>query len=205
MISTIRRLLVPAVAVALAAACASPASQSAGEPFASAQLRAADGAEIGDVQFFEEAGATMVRVNVTVPDGVTAADAFHGFHIHANDDPANGEGCVADPNADPMTWFVSADGHWRADPQAHADHLGDMPPLLVTRDGTASMTFRTSRILAPADIVGRAVILHDGPDNLGNIPIGGGPEQYTPNSPDAVDLTGRTGNAGVRIACGLIG
>jgi Cu/Zn superoxide dismutase len=52
------------------------------------------------------------------------------------------------------------------------------------------------------------VILHAGPDNFGNIPVGTAPNQYTPNSTDPVTgatvLTANTGNAGNRIACGVI-
>ena len=45
------------------------------------------------------------------PNDNVTANQFHGFHIHANNDPANGQGCVADPAAAKSTWFVSADGH----------------------------------------------------------------------------------------------
>ena len=48
------------------------------------------------------------------------------------------------------------------------------------------------------------MIVHAGPDNLGNVPVGSEPNQYNPNSPDAVDRTQATGNAGDRVACGEI-
>ena len=54
------------------------------------------------------------------------------------------------------------------------------------------------------ELDGRAVVLHAGPDNFGAVPLGPGPDQYTPNGPAAVDATGKTGNAGKRIACGVI-
>ncbi len=64
---------------------------------------------------------------------------------------------------------------------------------------------RTANEIHPlSDIVGRAVILHEGLDNHGNIPVGTAANQYTPNSPDATTLTHNTGNAVSRIACGLI-
>jgi Cu-Zn family superoxide dismutase len=55
------------------------------------------------------------------------------------------------------------------------------------------------------DLAGRVVIVHAGPDNFGNIPVGTDPNQYTPNSQSAIDRTAATGNAGDRIACGVIG
>jgi Cu-Zn family superoxide dismutase len=61
----------------------------------------------------------------------------------------------------------------------------------------------TDRV-AVEDVCGRAVVLHAGPDNLGNVPVGPGPAQYTPNSPEATAATARTGNSGDRLACGVI-
>jgi Cu/Zn superoxide dismutase len=48
------------------------------------------------------------------------------------------------------------------------------------------------------------VILHAGADNFANIPLGAGATQYTANSTDASAATAKTGNAGDRIACGVI-
>ena len=70
-------------------------------------------------------------------------------------------------------------------------------------DGTARLSFATDRI-EPALLRGRAVILHDQADNFGNIPVGTAANQYQPNSAAATDLTARTGNAGDRVACGLV-
>jgi Cu/Zn superoxide dismutase len=39
---------------------------------------------------------------------------------------------------------------------------------------------------------------------LGNVPLGTAANQYTPNSADATTATAKTGNAGDRIACGVI-
>lgn len=170
---------------------------------AQATLRDAWDNPIGKAIFTGWADHTDVRVRLwTVPPGALT-DEFHGFHIHANDNPANGEGCQADASQPANTWFVSADGHWAAEGQHHPHHLGDMPSLLVNSDGTATARFRTGRF-APGELAGKALILHAGPDNFGNIPLGDEPQQYTANNPAAVELTQNTGNAGNRIACGLI-
>ena len=170
---------------------------------ASATLRLADGQRVGHVVFYGDARTiTTVSVTVRMPRRAPAA-GFHGLHVHANDDPANGSGCRAVAAEPPSTWFVSADGHLAEAGQAHGAHLGDLPPLLVTEQGRAYSASITDR-LDVADVVGRAVVLHAGPDNLGNVPTGTGATQYTANSRDALSLTARTGNAGDRLACGVV-
>jgi Cu/Zn superoxide dismutase len=47
--------------------------------------------------------------------------------------------------------------------------------------------------------------MHASADNFGNIPLGTEPDKYTSNSQAAIDLTTATGNAGARVACGVIG
>lgn len=172
---------------------------------ASAPLVTADGHRIGYVAFLDRRREhhTVVRIQLQLPAGTTAVDAFHGLHVHANNDPANGSGCLADPTEPASAWFVSADGHFAAVGQTHPGHRGDLPSVYINPDGTARMQFVTSRI-SPDELRGRAVILHSGPDNFGNVPIGGAADQYAPNSPDATAKTAATGNAGDRYACGVI-
>jgi Cu-Zn family superoxide dismutase len=166
-------------------------------------LKAADGTAIGTVRFRRKSGHTVVQAKVTLPPGLTAMGAFHGFHVHANNKPENGDGCQADPTQPASTWFVSADGHLAEPGQTHSHHTGDMPSLLVNSDGTTLIEFSTERIDL-ADLVGRAVVLHAQPDNFGQVPTGSGADQYTANSGAATDKTAATGNAGDRIACGVL-
>ncbi len=169
---------------------------------ARAILSTADGTRVGGVEFKTDDGYTEVRLHLAAVPGV---DAFHGFHIHANDviTATNGAGCLADPAAAPATWFVSADGHYNPTGQSHSQHVGDMPVVYVNADGSVETRFRIDKI-NPSDLNGKAVILHAGADNFGNVPVGSGSAQYTANSADATGLTGRTGNAGDRILCGVI-
>ena len=68
-----------------------------------ATLRDPDGRVVGTVRF--HIGHDVMSVNAKLrPNFNVKAGQFHGFHIHANDDPTNGNGCVAEG---PMTnWFA---------------------------------------------------------------------------------------------------
>ncbi len=201
-----KRALITASIAAVAAGIITTAAVAATDDTVSnarATLRLADGTDIGSADFGEQDDAIEVQVSLHVPAAATAVDSFHGFHIHANDDPANGDGCQADPAAEPSEWFVSADGHLKQEGQLHGGHDGDMAPLLLDSNGRAEATF-TIEGIDVNELDGRVVIVHAGPDNLGNVPVGSEPNQYTANSPDAVERTQATGNAGDRIACGEI-
>jgi superoxide dismutase, Cu-Zn family len=156
-----------------------------------ATLRNAAGNTVGQVSFTAVRGGVLVTADVS-----GLAPGFHGYHIHANDDPANGVGCVAPT-------FASADGHFAAAGTTHGAHAGDMPVLLAMANGTARATFVSDRF-ALSDLRGRAVIVHAGSNNYGNIPVGANPDQYMPNSPAATAATAATGNAGARVLCGVI-
>jgi superoxide dismutase, Cu-Zn family len=203
------RLLAVAAALATAlsvgSSAALPTTSHAHQFAAVTTLRAADGTVLGRVHFFVKGDKTVVHARLNMPSSIVTSDAFHGFHVHANSDPANGEGCVADPNAASTTWFTSADGHLTdvENPTAHGAHPGDMPSLLVNADGTADLIFTTQR-LEVSQLDDRVVIVHAGADNFNNVPLGAGADQYTANSPTATDKTKATGNAGDRVGCGVI-
>jgi Cu-Zn family superoxide dismutase len=78
-----------------------------------------------------------------------------------------------------------------------------MPPVLLNADGEADLKFTTGR-LTLSQLEQRAVVFHAGADNLGNVPVGTATDAYTPNSPAATAKTAATGNAGDRVACGVI-
>jgi Cu-Zn family superoxide dismutase len=146
---------------------------------ASAILRTADGSSVGQVNFTPEADGKIV-VDVTA-SGLPAG--FHGFHVHA-------VGQCDGPD------FTSAGAH--LDPMGMASapmHEGDLPSLLVNQDGTATLRTATDRF-SLLDGAGTAVIVHAGADNFGNIPT-----RYAP-APDATTMA--TGDAGPRLACGVV-
>ncbi len=139
-----------------------------------------DGAAVGSVRIVETPyGLAFYPELKGLPPGL------HGMHIHekASCAPAESNGATVPAGA--------AGGHF--DPQGtkkHGEpwgdgHLGDLPPLFVAADGTA-----TSPVLGPrlklADAKGHALMVHAGGDNHSDHPaaLGGG---------------------GARVACGVIG
>ena len=167
-----------------------------------AVLHDASGANVGLVLFRVTDHGTYIRA-VIRPNSEVEPGQFHGFHIHANNDPTNGSGCIADPSQPSSTWFVAVDGHLSEIGQVHGGHNGDLSSPLVMSDGTARLRFFTDRIDG-TDLANVAVVLHAGPDNFGNVPTGTASDQYSPISTAATDKTNKTGNAGDRVACGMV-
>ena len=200
---TIGVAAVAAVLVISAVATLGPlAGASPGGADARAVLRNASGTTLGLVRLTQLPNGVIVSVRAK-----GLAPGFHGFHVHANNDPANGVGCVADPNMPSSTWFVSADGHYREAAETHPNHQADMPVILINgtspADSRGVARFRTDRFDV-SDVVGRVIVVHALPDNYANVPLGANGDQYAANSTAATDKTAATGNAGDRILCGVI-
>ena len=97
--------------------------------------------------------------------------------------------------------FTNVGVHWSAGAETHGHHDGDLPPVLVQADGNGTARSVSGRF-EPSQLVGRAVILHAGPDNLANVPtryVSGTPQVAGPDA-----ATNGTGDAGGRLACGVI-
>ena len=159
-----------------------------------AVLRDANGAKVGKIKFEGDRHGTVVKVSLRGVD--VGRDAYHGLHLHAND-PVG----PCDPTAAKGP-FTNVGGHWNPTDKAHGSHAGDLPSVLVLTNGSGKARSVTGRF-DPADIEGRAVILHAGPDNFANIPTwyvaADGPPTGGPNA-----ATIAAGDAGGRIACGVI-
>jgi Cu-Zn family superoxide dismutase len=79
-----------------------------------------------------------------------------------------------------------------------------MPVLLVNADGTGEARFKTDRydVADLFDADGSALIIHANPDNYANIPARYLAPPATITAVDAATLG--TGDAGGRIACGVV-
>ncbi len=123
-------------------ATAVPASAATNK--AHATMRDADGDKVGTVTFRKEGNHVRVTAEFKKNSKVTR-NAFHGFHIHADDVDTTGKGCKADNDDLPTTWFLSADGHYTKAGQSHGTHAGDMPSVFVRSNGKAYTSFDTDR------------------------------------------------------------
>jgi len=131
----------------------------------------------GRVIFYQAGSQVRVVADVT---GVSPP-GNHGFHVHENGK------CERDPGKD----FASAGGHFNpagtphACPDAASHHAGDLGNIVINADGTGHVDVTTSALSlsGASSVVGRAVILHAAPDDCTTQP---------------------TGNAGGRLACGVI-
>jgi superoxide dismutase, Cu-Zn family len=200
------------VVIAVSAAAVAIAALPGGRPasartlVATAELKLASGEKVGTIRFENPTNGdpTVLVADFAFPVGTIQPGTYHGMHIHANDVGGNGSGCVADATKPSNSWFVSADGHFKRDPnEVHGGHAGDLPSIFINRDRTAHVEFRLDRFVA-GELFDRAVIFHADPDNYGNIPKGTAATQYQANSADAITATNNTGNAGDRVACGVI-
>ncbi|KAJ8477556.1 hypothetical protein OPV22_021283 [Ensete ventricosum] len=127
----------------------------------------------------EDNGPTTVKVRVT---GLTPG--LHGFHLHEFGDTTNG--CIstgAHFNPNKMTHGA---------PEDEIRHAGDLGNIVANADGVAEATIVDNQIplSGPHSVVGRAFVVHELEDDLGK----GGHE-----------LSPTTGNAGGRLACGVVG
>lgn len=148
--------------------------------FAVAKLRNADGERVGSV-WMHQTRRGAVRLFARVRD---LPPGYHGFHVHTT-------GQCERPT------FESAGGHLDLTGADHGSHAGDLPSLLVMEDGTAMLATATDRFTLDdlRDQDGAAVMVHSGPDNFANIPARyGGPDEETR----------MTGDAGSRLACGVV-
>ncbi|KAF8111188.1 hypothetical protein N665_0076s0178 [Sinapis alba] len=127
----------------------------------------------------EDTGGTRVNVRIT---GLTPGP--HGFHLHEFGDTTNG--CISTgPHFNPNNMTHGA-------PQDEIRHAGDLGNIIANADGVAETTLVDNQIplTGPNSVVGRAFVVHELKDDLGK----GGHE---------LSLT--TGNAGGRLACGVVG
>lgn len=153
-------------------------SAQAAEPTtAVAVLHPTKGSQTTGVIHFQSVSNGKVRVTATVER--LAPNSVHAIHIHEFGD------CTA-PDA------ASAGGHYNPEDHPHAlpdkkeRHAGDLGNLQADAQGKASLDLTVDNITingSKKSIVGRGVIVHEKQDD-GSQPVG---------------------NAGARIACGVIG
>jgi Cu-Zn family superoxide dismutase len=160
-----------------AAVVAAALSGPAAAQSATAAIKSQDGKDVGTADLTAVPGGVLIKLNLK---GLPPGD--HAFHVHA-------VGKCESP-------FTSAGGHFNPDNKKHglmADaghHAGDMPNLHVPAGGelvvevlNTEVTLEKGKPNSVFDADGSAVVIHANADDYKTDP---------------------TGNAGDRIACGVL-
>jgi Cu-Zn family superoxide dismutase len=117
---------------------------------------------------------------VTITGEVTGLKpGLHGFHIHEFGDCSEPDGSCAGGHFNPTKMPHGG-------PNSPQRHVGDLGNIKADESGKAviDMTDKVIKLSGPNSIIGRGLIVHADPDDLKTQP---------------------TGNAGARVACGVIG
>ncbi|KAJ6904418.1 superoxide dismutase [Populus alba x Populus x berolinensis] len=127
----------------------------------------------------EADGPTTVNARIT---GLTPGP--HGFHLHQYGDTTNG--CVSTgAHFNPNNLTHGA-------PEDEIRHAGDLGNIVANADGVAEAIIVDNQIplSGPNTVIGRALVVHELEDDLGK---------------GRHELSSTTGNAGGRLACGVVG
>ncbi|TPX32861.1 hypothetical protein SeMB42_g07567 [Synchytrium endobioticum] len=140
-----------------------------------------DSAVKGTVTLHQESETSPTVMEVHL-EGLTPGK--HGFHVHEYGDNTNG--CTS------AGAHYNPHGHTHGAPDDATRHVGDLGNMVAGPDGVAKGTISDPQVklIGPLSVIGRTVVVHEGVDDLGK----GGHE-----------LSATTGNAGSRLACGVIG
>jgi superoxide dismutase, Cu-Zn family len=163
------------------------------------QLKSADGTLVANATFDFANGYATVTVE-TVPNQILTP-GFHGLHIHS---VGKCEANSVAPTGGAVGDFNSAGGHYQAPGHTGYPASGDLTSLEVRSDGTAKLVTTTNSFTA-ADLrnsSGTSLIIHQDPDNFGNIPTARYTQKNGAPGPDEETLA--TGDSGKRMACGVI-
>ncbi len=137
----------------------------------------------GYVKFSEDLSNNIVKIDLNV-SGLTP-NSLHGFHVHEAGDLT--DKCTS------MCAHFNPYGNTHGCPGISNRHVGDLGNIKTNNKGQANYTFYDNLIKlrgTKCNIIGRGLIIHEDEDDCGQ---GGNAESL------------KTGNAGKRIACAVIG
>ncbi len=145
-------------------------------PVAVVALEARSGSAVSGSVEFRQVGA-LVRAHVELSG--LAPGSEHGLHVHDKGDCSAPDASSAGPHFNPGNA-----PHGRAGTGAH--HAGDLPSVVADAKGSVRADLELSGLTlepGPTSIVGHALVVHRDPDDFTTQPAG---------------------NAGPRVACGVI-
>lgn len=147
----------------------------------------------GNIEFIQKNNEVEIILNVKgLPPGK------HGFHIHEAGDLT--ESCKSACN------HFNPHKKNHGGPESKERHVGDLGNIIVDIKGNIiNNKFKDKKIKLKGinSIIGRCVVIHELEDDLGE----GGIDKKTGNiiNKKIYEESIKTGNAGSRIACGVIG
>ena len=176
---TARTILSAATAVLmLAATCGSIAGAEKARKKATAEIKDTKGQKVGDAKFSETSGGVLMSVKV-----LNLSPGARAIHIHE-------AGKCEAPD------FKTAGGHFNPEKKQHGmenpagHHAGDLPNLTVDKKGKGVFNSTVKGVTLAGDGAnslfhagGTSVVIHEKADDMKSDPAG---------------------NAGARIACGVI-
>ena len=130
----------------------------------------------------EEYGKDRVKIILSIKN--LKPNTSHAFHIHETGDMRNG--------------CKSLKAHYNPHNKNHGGpndidrHVGDFGNINADNKGEVNMSFmsKSVKLSGKYSVIGRSFVIHDGIDDLGK-----------GNNPESL----KTGNAGGRMGCGIIG
>ena len=137
----------------------------------------------GNVKFSEDLTNNRVKIDLNI-SGLNP-NSLHGFHVHEAGDLT--DNCIS------MCAHFNPYGNTHGCPGMVKRHVGDLGNIKSNNKGEARYTFYDNVIKlrgTKCNIIGRGLIIHEDEDDCGK---GGNAESL------------KTGNAGNRIACAVIG
>ena len=145
----------------------------------------------GKVVFKETKRGLQIKINMS---GISPG--LHGFHIHQYGDLSEGCGSLCSHFNPTNSVHGGRDSPER--------HLGDLGNIIADKSGNVDMVIydKFLTITGKYGILGRSVVVHADEDDLG---LGGLDESGNVVDEKVRDESLKTGNAGKRIACGVIG
>ena len=174
------------------------ATQGGGQTL-TAELNLADGTTVANAEIVFSDGYATVTVETTAAGQLEPG--FHGMHIHS---VGKCEPNSVAPTGGAPANFNSAGGHFQVAGRTGHPASGDLSSLQVREDGSAKLVTTTDAFTAEELMngAGTSIIIHEKADNFANIP----PERYqqVDGAPPPDQTTLATGDAGARVACGVI-
>ena len=149
----------------------------------------------GYIEFIEIEDRKLLEININIKG---LKPGYHGFHIHSKGNLR--EGCT------------SLCSHFNPDNTLHGDisdnknnrHAGDLGNIFADKNGNVNTKLydKIIKLYGKYNIIGRSVVIHEDEDDLG---LGGLSEYGEIIDSKKHSESLKTGNAGKRIACGVIG